>query len=274
VCPVGAIEYDQKESFFEVNVGAIIVATGFDIYDWKKRMPELGGGKIDDVIDGLTFERYLSASGPTGGAITRPSNGDVPKEVVFIQCAGSRNPEYHNSYCSKVCCMYTAKHARLYKHKVPDGQAYIFYIDIRSAGKGYEQFIQQSVSEESIIYARGRVAKLFSESGKVMVQGVDTLAGRKIEIAADLVVVAATMVPNKGAFELAGKLGIQSDKDGFFVEEEYKLSPVESGRQGIYFAGCCQGLKDIADSSAQGSAAAGKAQRFLSTLRAQAAGMV
>ena len=267
VCPAGAIDYEQEESFFTLNIGAIIVATGFDIYDWKKNMPELGGGRIPDVIDGLTFERYLSASGPSAGAMIRPSNGEVPKEVVFIQCVGSRNPEYHKSYCSRVCCMYTAKHARLYKHKVHDGQVYVFYIDIRSTGKGYEQFIQQSVSEEHIVYIRGRVAKLYSENGKVTIQGVDTLTGRKIEIAADLVVVAAAMVPNDGALELAEKLGLECNKDGFFVEEDYKLSPVDTGKRGIFLAGCCQGLKDIADSSAQGSAAASKAQMFLSGVR-------
>jgi heterodisulfide reductase subunit A len=269
VCPVGAIDYEQKESFFELNVGAIIVATGFDVYDWKKKMPELGGGKILDVIDGLTFERYLSASGPSAGAMVRPSDGVEPKEIVFIQCVGSRNPEYHKSYCSRVCCMYTAKHARLYKHKVHDGQVYIFYIDIRSTGKGYEQFIQQSVSEEEIIYIRGRVAKLYEENGKVMVQGADTLTGRKVEIAADLVVLAAALVPNEGALELAEILGLTCNKDGFFVEEDYKLSSIETGRQGIYLAGCCQGIKDIADTSAQGSAAASKVQVFLSSIRRQ-----
>ncbi|MBN1686048.1 MAG: CoB--CoM heterodisulfide reductase iron-sulfur subunit A family protein, partial [Spirochaetales bacterium] len=267
VCPVGAIDYEQKESFFEVNVGAIIVATGFDVYDWKSRMPELGGGKIPDVIDGLTFERYLSASGPTGGAMLRPSNGEEPKDVVFIQCAGSRNPEYHKSYCSRVCCMYTAKHARLYKHKVRDGQVYIFYIDIRSAGKGYEQFIQQSVSEEQIIYIRGRAARVQEDNGKVIVHGADTLIGKKIEIAADLVVVAAALVPNEGAAELAARLGLTCDKDGFFVEEDYKLGPVDTQQRGIYIAGCCQGLKDIADTSAQGSAAASRVQMFLSGMR-------
>ena len=267
VCPVGSIDYEQEESYFEVNVGAIIVATGFDIYDWKKKMPELGGGNIPDVIDGLTFERYLSASGPTGGDLVRPSDGTEPKEIVFVQCVGSRNPEFHKSYCSRVCCMYTAKHARVYKHKVHDGRAYIFYIDIRSTGKGYEQFIQQSVADEEIVYIRGRAAKLYEENGKVMVQGVDTLTGTKIEIAADLVVVAAALVPNEGAAELAEILGLNRNKDDFFVEEDYKLSPVVTGRQGIYIAGCCQGAKDIADTTAQGSAAAGKVQVFLRGLK-------
>jgi len=267
VCPPKSIEFQQAESFFEVNVGAIVVATGFDIYDWKNKMPELGGGRIPDVIDGLTFERYLSASGPSGGAIVRPSDGTEPKTIVLIQCVGSRNPEFHKSYCSRVCCMYSAKHARIYKHRVGDGKAYIFYIDIRSTGKGYEQFIQQSVADEEIVYIRGRVAKLYQENGTVLVHGVDTLTGRKIEIAADLVVVAAAMVPNEGARELAETLGLDRDKDDFFLEEDYKLSQIVTGKRGIYVAGCCQGLKDIADTTAQGSAAASKVQVFLSGIR-------
>ncbi|MBN2333783.1 MAG: CoB--CoM heterodisulfide reductase iron-sulfur subunit A family protein [Deltaproteobacteria bacterium] len=267
VCPVGAIDFEQQDSFFEERVGAIVVATGFDIYDWKRNMPELGGGMIPDVIDGLTMERFLSASGPTAGKVLRPSDGRVPRDVVFIQCVGSRNPELHKSYCSRVCCMYTAKHARLYKHKVHDGQAYIFYIDLRTTGKGYEQFLQQSTSEENLVYLRGRAAKLVQQGDKVMVWGADTLSGKKVEIAADLVVVAAAMVPNEGAEKLADILGIRCNKDGFFVEEDYKLAPIDSGQQGIFLAGCCQGTKDIADSVAQGSAAASKVQVFLSSLR-------
>ncbi|MCK5681322.1 disulfide reductase, partial [bacterium] len=136
-------------------------------------------------------------------------------------------------------------------------------------GKGYEQFIQQSVSEEEIVYVRGRAARIYQEGEKIIVQGSDTLSGRKIEIAADMVVVAAAMVPNEGAQELADILGIKCNDDGFFLEDNYKLSPIETGGDGIYIAGCCQGIKDIADSSAQGSAAASKVQVFLSSVRRQ-----
>ncbi|MCK4759530.1 MAG: CoB--CoM heterodisulfide reductase iron-sulfur subunit A family protein, partial [Candidatus Aminicenantes bacterium] len=135
VCDPEAIDYDMKPEIVEEEVGAIIVATGFDLYD-KENMAEYGYGKYSDVLDGLQFERLCSASGPTMGKILRPSDHKEPKEVVFIQCVGSRDPELHCAYCSKICCMYTAKHAMLYKHHVPDGQAYIFYIDIRSGGKG------------------------------------------------------------------------------------------------------------------------------------------
>ncbi|MGB9629552.1 MAG: NAD(P)-binding protein, partial [Thermodesulfobacteriota bacterium] len=160
VCPVKAIDYDQKDWFIEERVGAIIVAVGFDLIPLSS-FGEYGYGTIPDVIDGLAFERLNSASGPTNGEIRRPSDGRVPKEVVFIQCTGSRDPERYMPYCSRVCCMYTAKHARLYKHKVHDGQAYIFYMDIRSTGKGYEEFIQQSMEEGGILYLRGRVSRVF-----------------------------------------------------------------------------------------------------------------
>jgi heterodisulfide reductase subunit A len=271
VCPAGAIDYEQQESIFTERVGAIIVATGFDIYDWKTKMPEYGGGTIPDVIDGLTFERFLSASGPTAGAIARPSDGRIAKEVVFIQCVGSRNPEFHKSYCSRVCCMYTTKHARLYKHKVHDGRAYVFYIDLRATGKGYEQFIQQAAADDEIVYIRGRVAKVVQAGDKVEVWGSDTLSGRQVRILADMVVLAVALEPNEGADKLAEILGLRCNKDGFFIEEDYKLAPVETGHPGIFLAGCCQGPKDIADSAAQGSAAASKVQVFLSRRRQAAA---
>jgi len=212
------------------------------------------------VIDGLSFERLNSASGPTTGEIRRPSDGKTPKEVVFIQCTGSRDPERYMPYCSRVCCMYTAKHARLYKHKVHDGQAYIFYMDIRSTGKGYEEFIQQGMEEEGILYLRGRVSRLFRDGDKVIVWGADTLTGKKIEIAADMVVLATALIPQNDTKELAGKLGIAVDDYGFLTEAERKLRPVESNVEGIYIAGCAQGPKDIADAVAHANAAASKVQ--------------
>ncbi len=136
VCEAGAIDYDVKPKTTEIEVGAIVLATGFDLYG-QDEMAEFGRGKYPDVLDGIQFERLCSASGPTGGHVLRPSDHKEPKNIVFIQCSGSRDPEQHCAYCSKICCMYTAKHATLYKHHVPDGQAYVFYIDIRSGGKGY-----------------------------------------------------------------------------------------------------------------------------------------
>ena len=259
ICPVKAIDYEQKDRFVEERVGAIIAAVGFDLIPQTK-FGEYGYGEIPDVIDGLAFERLNSASGPTTGEIKRPSDGKIPKEVVFIQCTGSRDPERYMPYCSRVCCMYTAKHARLYKHKVHDGQAYIFYMDIRSTGKGYEEFIQQSMEEEGILYLRGRVSRIFRDGDKVMVWGADTLTGKKVEIAADMVVLATAIIPQNDAKVLAGRLGIPADDYGFLTEAERKLRPVETPIEGIYLAGCAQGPKDIADAVAHANAAASKVQ--------------
>jgi len=263
VCKPKAIDYDQKPQIIEEEVGAIIVATGFDLYD-KEHMAEYGFGKYADVLDGLQFERLCSASGPTKGQILRPSDHQEPKEVVFIQCSGSRDPENHCAYCSKICCMYTAKHAMLYKHHVHDGQAYIFYIDIRSGGKGYEEFVQRAVEEDGVVYLRGKVSKVFEEKGKIMVWGVDTLTGKPIEIAADMVVLAQAMRPSAGAQELAKKLKLALDKDGFLAEAHPKLRPVESVTAGMFLAGAAQAPKDIPEAVAQASGAAAKAIAILS----------
>jgi len=263
VCKPKAIDYDQKPQIIEEEVGAIIVATGFDLYD-KEHMAEYGFGKYADVLDGLQFERLCSASGPTKGQILRPSDHQEPKEVVFIQCSGSRDPENHCAYCSKICCMYTAKHAMLYKHHVHDGQAYIFYIDIRSGGKGYEEFVQRAVEEDGVVYLRGKVSKIFEEKGKIMVWGVDTLTGKPIEIAADMVVLAQAMRPSAGAQDLAKKLKLALDKDGFLAEAHPKLRPVESVTAGMFLAGAAQAPKDIPEAVAQASGAAAKAIAILS----------
>ena len=266
VCEPEAIDYDMKPEVIEEEVGAIVVATGYDLYE-KENLPEYGYGRYPDVLDGLQFERLLSASGPTQGKILRPSDHKEPKEVVFIQCAGSRDPELHCAYCSKVCCMYTAKHAMLYKHHVRDGQAYIFYIDIRSGGKGYEEFVQRAVEEDGVVYLRGKVAKIFEEKGKIKVWGVDTLSGKAIEIDADMVVLATATRPSDGAEELAKKLKIALDKDGFLAEAHPKLKPVESVTAGMFLAGAAQAPKDIPEVVAQASGAAAKAIAILSQER-------
>ena len=263
VCEPEAIDFDMKPEIIEEEVGAIIVATGYDLYSIEN-MSEYGYGKYVDVLDGLQFERLLSASGPTQGKVLRPSDHKEPKEVVFIQCVGSRDPELHCAYCSKICCMYTAKHAMLYKHNVHDGQAYIFYIDIRSGGKNYEEFVQRATEEDGVIYLRGKVSKIFEEEGKIKVWGVDTLAGKDIEIDADMVVLAMATQPSKGAEELAKKLKIAMDKDGFLAEAHPKLRPVESVTSGIFFAGAAQAPKDIPEAVAQASGAAAKAVSILS----------
>ncbi|MDH5406018.1 MAG: FAD-dependent oxidoreductase, partial [Candidatus Aminicenantes bacterium] len=256
-CEVGAIDHQMKDEVVELDVGAIVVATGYDLYPLPE-IGEYGYGKYKDVIDGLQFERLLSASGPTLGQIRRPSDGKVPKEVVFIKCVRSRDQERGMPYCSKICCMYTAKHAMLYKHRVHDGQAYVFYMDIRAGGKGYEEFVQRATEEDEVLYLRGRVSKVFQHGDKIIVWGTDTLTGEKIEIAADLVVLSTAMLPNKATAELVKKLKVPTDPYGFLNEAHPKLRPVEFISAGLYLAGCCQAPKDIPEAVAQASGAASK----------------
>jgi heterodisulfide reductase subunit A len=263
-CPVGAIDFKQEDTFIHRKAGAIIVATGYDLHP-KTKVGEYGYGEAKDVIDGLEFERLNSASGPTQGEIRRPSDGKIPKEVVFIQCVGSRDQENGYPYCSKICCMYTAKHARLYKQKVPDGQPYVFYMDIRAGGKGYEEFVQRATEEEGVLYLRGRVSRVFEENGKTVVFGVDTLSNKKVEIHADMVVLATAIIPSYGQTDLARLLKISTDEWGFLSEAHPKLRPVESLTRGIYIAGCAQAPKDIPDSVTQAGAAAAKVLTLFSS---------
>lgn len=262
VCEPEAIDFDMKPEIVEEKVGAIVVATGYELYG-KENMAEYGYGKYADVLDGLQFERLCSASGPTRGKILRPSDHKEPKEVVFIQCAGSRDPELHCAYCSKICCMYTAKHAKLYKHHVHDGQAYVFYIDIRSGGKGYEEFVRTTMEDDGVIYLRGKVSKIFEEDGKIKVWGVDTLSGKSVEIAADMVVLAMAMRPAEGTEALAKMLKISQGPDGFLTESHPKLKPVESANSGIFLAGAIQAPKDIPETVAQAGGAAIKVVSIL-----------
>jgi len=257
VCPVGAIDYEQEPAWFEERVGAIILATGYELYPLEN-LGEYGGGRLPDVIDALAMERLLSASGPTSGIMRRPSDGQEPKEVVWIQCAGSRDPELAMPYCSKICCMYSAKQAMLYKHKVHDGQAYVFYIDIRSAGKRYEEFVQRAMEEDRVLYVRGKVSKVFRENGKVMVWAVDTLTGLPVEVAADLVVISPAMIPSEGTRQMAALLDLRVDEFGWWVETDGNLAPLETGRPGVFLAGAGTGPKDIPEAVSQGSGAAGK----------------
>ena len=264
VCPEKAIDFEQKDERIEERVGAIIVATGYELYP-KEQLGEYGYGEITDVIDGLAFERMLSPNGPTKGRILRPSDGKAPKEMVFIQCVASRDPDRYMPYCSRVCCMYTAKHAAIYKEQVPDGQPYIFYMDIRSDCKGYEEFLQKTIEKKGLLYLRGRVSRVFQDDGKVRVLGVDTLTGRMVEVAADMVVLATAIVPSQGVKDLAAKLRATVDRHGFLTEAHIKLYPVESSTKGIYLAGCGQSPKDISDTVSQASATASKVQALLST---------
>jgi heterodisulfide reductase subunit A len=247
----------EKVVPFTFDIGAIVVATGYDLYG-RERLGEYGGGRYPDVIDGLQFEEMLRPDGPTGGKVRRPSDGRVPKEVVWVQCAGSRDPELHLPYCSKVCCMYVAKQSMAYKQRVPDGQATVFYIDIRTQGKGYEEFAQQAMEEYDVLYVRGKASKVFQENGHVTVWGVDTLTGLSLEVEADLVVLATAVVPRVDATELGQRLRASTDEHGFFNEVHPKLRPLESATAGVFLAGAAQFPKDIPETVAQASGAAAK----------------
>ena len=264
ICPTGAINYEMQDEYLTEQVGAIVAATGYDLVDWKV-YEEYGAGRYPDVITSLQYERLLSASGPTGGHIKRPSDGREPKSVVFIQCVGSRDPSINRPYCSGFCCMYTAKQAVLTKDHIPDSQSYVFYMDIRAPGKLYDEFTRRAVEEYGAQYIRGRVSVIQPDGkGQLVVRGADTLLGKAVEVKADLVVLAVGIEGARGASKLAETLHISYDHFGFFMESHCKLRPVETNTAGVFVAGVCQGPKDIPASVAQGSAAGAKAIALLS----------
>ncbi len=263
VCPSEAINFDMQDRIETFTVGSVIVATGYSLFDTSK-YAEYGGGRYKDVITTMQYERLLSASGPTGGHVKRPSDGKEPKTVVFISCVGSRDPAKNRPYCSNFCCMAQAKQGILTKDHIPDSEVYVFYIDIRAPKKGYEEFIRRAQEEYGVRYVRGRVGKVYPKGDKLVVRGADTLMGAQVEIEADLVVLAAGAESAEGAKHLAETLRIPSDQYGFLVESHPKLRPMETTTAGVFLAGACQGPKDIPESVAQGSAAAAKALVLLS----------
>lgn len=259
LCPTGAIVYDQEDELITENVGAIVVATGFGVLA-AKELPAYADGDHPDILTGLQFERLASASGPTGGEIRRPSDGKEPHTVVFVQCAGSRDRAKGRAYCSKICCMYTAKHAMLYRHKVHGGRAFVLCMDVRTGGKGYDEFYRRATEQDGVVYIRSRAARIYPENGQLVIQAADTLnAGQRIDIKADMVVLASAAIPQPDVRSLAQKLGIGYDADGWLSEAHPKLRPVETNTAGIFLAGACQGPKDIPESVAQASAVAAKA---------------
>jgi heterodisulfide reductase subunit A len=258
VCQTKAIRFDQEDEIVEAEIGAIVIATGFTVKQ-PDFFPEYGYGKYPDVITGLQFERLASASGPTLGEIRRPSDDKVPEKIVFLACAGSRDPAKGIPYCSKICCMYIAKHAMLYQHKVHGGKSYVFYMDIRAGGKMYEEFVRRAIEDDGVNYIRGRVSRIYEKNGKLIVSGADTLLNAMpVEIEADMVVLATAGVANEGAEELAQKLHISYDPYKFFAEAHPKLKPVETNTAGIFLAGACQAPRDIPESVAMASGAAVK----------------
>jgi heterodisulfide reductase subunit A len=249
----------EGEVEFTFDVGAVIVATGWEPYPLE-RLAALGGAQHPDVVDTLTFERMLlEPDGPR-----RPSDGRVPQQVVFVQCAGSRDATRGVPYCSKVCCMVVAKQARAYRQRVPQGSACVFYTDLRSGGKGYEEYVQQAAEQFGVLYLRGEVSRVEAVGGQIRLQGEDTLAGLSLELTPDLVVLATPLLPAASVQDLAQVLHISADADGFLSEAHPKLRPVETLTAGVYLAGCCQGPKDIPESVAQAGAAAAKVLQLFS----------
>jgi heterodisulfide reductase subunit A len=248
----------MQEETVTAEVGAVIAATGYDLTDWTV-YEEYGAGRYPDVITALQYERMLSASGPYGGHVKRPSDGKEPKNVVFIQCVGSRDRSIGRPHCSGFCCMYTAKQAVLTKDHIPDSKSYIFYMDIRAPGKLYDEFTRRTAEEYGAEYIRGRVSSIVPDGkGRYLVHGADTLLGRQVVVEADMVVLAVGIEAAAGAAKLAEKLRISYDGLGFFMESHPKLKPVETNTAGVYLAGACQGPRDIPYSVGMGSGAAAK----------------
>ncbi|HEX9076373.1 MAG TPA: disulfide reductase, partial [Anaerolineae bacterium] len=254
-CKAGAIDFEQKEKFLDLDVGAIVAATGFDPFNAALK-PELGYGIYPNVITSLQFERLSSASGPTTGKILL--NGKEPKQVAFVQCVGSRDETTGHLYCSRVCCMITAKHAHLVRDKIHDSKVTIFYADIRAFGKGFEEFYDR-VREEGVDYRRGYVSEIYKRGDKLILRSEDTLIGKPIESEADMVVLSVGLVPRSETDPVARLLGLASSADGFLAEAHPKMRPVDTAVDGVFLAGCVQGPKDIPDTVAHAKAAAAAA---------------
>lgn len=258
-CPTGAIDFKQEDEMTQVEVGAIIMATGYNLFDCH-RLPQYGYGRLANVITSLEFERLSNTAGPTGGEVLL-KDGTMPETVAIVHCAGSRDSN-NNTYCSAICCMQSLKFAHLVKEKT-DAKVYNFYIDIRTPGKTYEEFYRR-ILEEGVRFVRGRVAEVTDaarypgEEGKLIVQVEDTLVGKQRRIPVDMVILSAAMEPRSDAKEMAKRFGISCSADGWFIERHPKMDPVATMTEGIYIAGACQGPKDIPATVSQGAAAAAR----------------
>ena len=260
VCSAGAIDYKAKDEYIEERYGAIVAATGFNPIPMDK-FDEFAYSQSKDVITSLELERLMNAAGPTGGTLLRPSDGEHPHTIVFVQCVGSRCEACAakgKEYCSKICCMYTAKHAMLIRDKYPDTDVYVFYIDVRTPGKNFDEFYRRAVEEYGVHYVKGMVGKVTPEDGKLKVRASDLIEGKQLHIDADLVVLAAAIEPDKSARPLATMLTASMDTNDFFTEAHPKLRPVESPTAGVFLSGTCQGPKDIPETVSQAGAAASK----------------
>jgi heterodisulfide reductase subunit A len=256
ICGPNAIDFDMKEEIVELHVGTIIVATGYDIID-PRTMPEYKYGVYPNVITGLEFERYSNASGPTFGKIIVKGVDRAPKSAVFISCVGSRNKQTGYEYCSRVCCMYLAKHAHLLGEKVPDCKITVLYQDVRAFGKGFEEFYDR-VKKEGVNYRRGLASEIYQNPGsdRVIVRAEDTMLGEPFELEADIVVLGVGLKPSAGTDKILQMLGVAETSDHFAKEAHLKLRPVDTDVPGVFVTGCVQAPRDIPDSVAQGKAAA------------------
>jgi heterodisulfide reductase subunit A len=269
-CEAKAIDFEQEDEIIEVEVGSIILATGFQVFD-PTPIYAYGYGRLDNVITSLEFERLVNSAGPTEGNIVL-KDGSEPKSIAIIHCVGSRDEKYHE-YCSRVCCMHSMKFAHLIKEHT-DAEVYEFYIDIRSFGKGYEEFYNR-ILEEGTTFIRGRpgeitnVAETSEEEGKLIVQFEDTLVGRQRRLPVDMVILSCALEPQPDAEAINRLFNISCSGDGFFLEKHPKLEPVSTMTDGIFLAGCCQGPKDIPDTVAQASAAAAEALVIISRGRVE-----
>jgi heterodisulfide reductase subunit A2 len=265
LCPKGAVDFTQEARFVDLEIGAIVLATGFESFD-PTPLGQYGYGRFPEVYTSLQFERLNNATGPTSGNIlTR--DGRVPERVAIIHCVGSRDKK-HKAYCSRVCCMYSMKFAHLVREKT-GAQVFEYYIDIRSPGKNYEEFYNR-VQEEGVHFIRGRVAEITDipddpkDQGRLTVIAENSLNRQVLRTPVDMVILSTGLIPADGAQQLSRMVGVSTDKDGWFNERHAKLAPVSSASSGIFMAGCCQGPKDIPDTVAQASAAAGEAMALLS----------
>lgn len=268
-CPKNCIDLDQADQTVELEVGQIVLATGYDVLDARK-IQRYGYGTLPNVLTALEFERLTNASGPTGGRIVTQTkkynkrkqrdewvfdpDGTPPRRVAIIHCVGSRDSNY-NAYCSRVCCMYSLKFAHLVKEKIPGVECHEFYIDMRAFGKGYEEFAER-IKAEGTFVVRGRTASVTEHEGQLIVKGEDIVHDRIIDFPVDMVLLAVGLVPATGAQELAGLFGLFLEEEGWFHELNYNGDPTDTERGGIFVAGACQAPKDIPDTVAQASAVA------------------
>ncbi len=260
VCPTQAIRFDMEDEIVELEVGNVVLATGFQLFD-PRRIPQYGYGRLENVFTSLEFERMSNAAGPTEGRIVLRDGVTVPQSVAIVHCVGSRDKNY-NAYCSAICCMASLKFAHLVMEKT-DAQVYNFYIDLRPNAKGYEEFYHRVLGEGGH-FIRGKVAEITDvaetaeEEGKLIVVAEDTLIGKQRRVAVDMVILAAGLEPREDAQELAQMFGVGCGDTGFFTERHPKLDPVATVTEGVFIAGACQGPKDIPASVAQGAAAAAR----------------